>query len=115
MKPLLLLILRGYKLAISPMLGQNCRFYPSCSEYAMEAIREYGAAKGSFMAGKRLCKCHPWHPGGIDLVPPKSGEKTANVGDEKSTNAPTSDCSQISNQISSQSKQNKQLHKQPIS
>lgn len=112
MKSLLLLILRGYKLAISPMLGQNCRFYPSCSEYAMEAIREYGAAKGSFMAGKRLCKCHPWHPGGIDLVPPKSGEKTANDGDEKSTNAPTSDCSQISKQIGSQ---NKQLHQQSTS
>ena len=112
MNPLLLLILRGYKLAISPMLGQNCRFYPSCSEYAMEAIREYGAAKGSFMAGKRLCKCHPWHPGGIDLVPPKSVEKTANDGDEKSANAPTSDCTQISKQISSQ---NKQLCKQPTS
>ena len=69
MKAVLLLLLRGYKLAISPMLGQNCRFYPSCSEYAAEAIREYGALRGSWMAGKRLCKCHPWHPGGVDLVP----------------------------------------------
>ncbi|MFZ6818674.1 membrane protein insertion efficiency factor YidD [Undibacterium sp. Ji22W] len=112
MKPLLLLILRGYKLAISPMLGQNCRFYPSCSEYAMEAILEYGAAKGSLMAGKRLCKCHPWHPGGIDLVPPKAGENTAGGGDEKSTNAPTSDSAQISKQMSSQ---NTQLSKQPTS
>lgn len=101
MKPLLLLILRGYKLAISPMLGQNCRFYPSCSEYAMEAIREYGAAKGSLMAGKRLCKCHPWHPGGIDLVPPKSGEITASAGDEKSTNTPTSDVTHDGVQLSS--------------
>ena len=80
MKRLLILILRGYKLAISPMLGQNCRFYPSCSEYAMEAIREYGAAKGSLMAGKRLCKCHPWYPGGIDLVPPKSGVASDDTG-----------------------------------
>ncbi|MFC0350396.1 membrane protein insertion efficiency factor YidD [Undibacterium danionis] len=96
MKPLLLLILRGYKLAISPMLGQNCRFYPSCSEYAMEAIREYGAAKGSLMAGKRLCKCHPWHPGGIDLVPPKSEIESALDGDEKSASAPTSSLSQNS-------------------
>lgn len=90
MKSLLLLILRGYKLAISPMLGQNCRFYPSCSEYAAEAIREYGAAKGSLMAGKRLCKCHPWHPGGIDLVPPKNVPDHALVGDEKSSTAPIS-------------------------
>ncbi|MDO8176754.1 MAG: membrane protein insertion efficiency factor YidD [Undibacterium sp.] len=72
MKALLLLLLRGYQFAISPMLGQNCRFYPSCSEYATEAIREYGACKGSLMAGKRLCKCHPWHPGGVDIVPPKT-------------------------------------------
>lgn len=90
MKSLLLLILRGYKLAISPMLGQNCRFYPSCSEYAAEAIREYGAAKGTLMAGKRLCKCHPWHPGGIDLVPPKKVSDQCLVRDEKSSTAPIS-------------------------
>jgi putative membrane protein insertion efficiency factor len=72
MKSALLLLLRGYKYLISPMLGQNCRFYPSCSEYAAQAIQEYGAAKGSLMAGKRLCKCHPWHEGGVDLVPPKA-------------------------------------------
>jgi putative membrane protein insertion efficiency factor len=94
MKKLLLLILRGYKLAISPMLGQNCRFYPSCSEYAADAIREYGAAKGSLMACKRVCKCHPWHPGGIDLVPPKSGEHSVGGGDEKSRDAPISSSSQ---------------------
>jgi hypothetical protein len=88
MKSLLLLILRGYKLAISPMLGQNCRFYPSCSEYAMEAIREYGAAKGCLMAGRRVCKCHPWHPGGIDLVPPKSAESNSDNGGEKAIMTP---------------------------
>lgn len=93
MKPLLLLILRGYQLGISPMLGQSCRFYPTCSNYAIEAIREYGAAKGSLMAGKRICKCHPWHPGGIDLVPPKSGKKNLVDGDEKSTSHPTSSLS----------------------
>jgi putative membrane protein insertion efficiency factor len=84
MKAILLLLLRGYKYTISPMLGQNCRFYPSCSEYAVEAIREHGAAKGSLLAGKRLCKCHPWHPGGIDLVP------SAAPQDEKSTTIPIS-------------------------
>ena len=70
MKSLLLLLLRAYKLAISPLLGQHCRFYPSCSEYAQQAIVEHGALRGSLLAGRRLCKCHPWHPGGIDLVPP---------------------------------------------
>ncbi|MDE2427540.1 MAG: membrane protein insertion efficiency factor YidD [Burkholderiales bacterium] len=77
MKTLLLLLLRFYKFAISPMLGQNCRFYPSCSEYAAEAIKIHGAAKGSLMAGKRLCKCHPWHPGGVDVVPPAGEKKQA--------------------------------------
>jgi putative membrane protein insertion efficiency factor len=71
MKALLLLLLRGYKLGISPFLGQNCRFYPSCSDYAAEAIREHGAARGGLLAAKRLCKCHPWHPGGVDPVPKK--------------------------------------------
>ena len=72
MKTLLLHLLRAYKLCISPFLGQNCRFYPSCSEYAAEAIREHGAAKGGILATKRLCKCHPWHEGGLDPVPKNS-------------------------------------------
>lgn len=72
MKPVLLLLLRGYKLAISPLLGQNCRFYPSCSDYAAQAIDLHGAARGSLLAARRLCKCHPWHPGGLDPVPAKS-------------------------------------------
>ncbi|MBC3869471.1 membrane protein insertion efficiency factor YidD [Undibacterium oligocarboniphilum] len=78
MKTLLLLLLRFYKYAISPMLGQNCRFYPNCSEYAAEAIRLHGAARGSYLAGRRVCKCHPWHPGGVDHVPPVA-EKTETV------------------------------------
>jgi putative membrane protein insertion efficiency factor len=69
MKSLLLLLLRIYKLGISPYLGQSCRFYPSCSDYAREAISSYGPVKGSLMAGRRLCKCHPWHAGGFDPVP----------------------------------------------
>ena len=67
----MLLLLRGYKLCISPFLGQNCRFYPSCSDYAQQAIVEHGVARGSLLAGRRLCKCHPWHAGGFDAVPPK--------------------------------------------
>lgn len=89
MKPILLLLLRFYKYAISPMLGQNCRFYPSCSEYAATAIDTHGALKGSWLAGRRLCKCHPWHPGGIDLVPP---------ADEKKQTTPTSDKCAVSPQ-----------------
>jgi putative membrane protein insertion efficiency factor len=72
MKSVLLLLLRAYKLGISPFLGQNCRFYPSCSDYAAEAVRMHGAARGSLLAARRLCKCHPWHPGGLDPVPAKS-------------------------------------------
>lgn len=69
MKSVLILLLRAYKLTISPYLGQNCRFYPSCSVYAELAIRRHGVLSGSVLAGKRLCKCHPWHAGGVDLVP----------------------------------------------
>jgi putative membrane protein insertion efficiency factor len=70
-KPLLLLI-RAYQLGLSPFLGSRCRFYPSCSSYAAEAIALHGAARGSLLAAKRLCKCHPWHPGGCDPVPAAS-------------------------------------------
>lgn len=79
MKTLLLLLLRAYQLGISPFLGQNCRFYPSCSSYAAEAIREHGAARGSLLTAKRLCKCHPWHPGGLDPVPKKATDKAADA------------------------------------
>lgn len=69
MKALLLLLLKGYKLGISPFLGQNCRFYPSCSDYAQQAVAAHGALRGSLLAGRRLCKCHPWNAGGFDPVP----------------------------------------------
>lgn len=71
MKSLLLLLLRAYKLCISPFIGQHCRFYPSCSDYAQQAIIEHGVVRDSLLAGRRLCKCHPWHAGGIDPVPGK--------------------------------------------
>jgi putative membrane protein insertion efficiency factor len=78
MKHLLLLLLRGYKLAISPFLGQNCRFYPSCSDYAAQAIALHGPGRGSLLAARRLCKCHPWHPGGLDPVPTQSSGHSLN-------------------------------------
>ena len=68
-KAVMLSLVRIYKLTISPFLGQNCRFYPSCSDYAHQAIQLHGATKGGLLAVKRLCKCHPWHAGGVDLVP----------------------------------------------
>lgn len=74
---LLLLLLRAYQLCISPLLGPRCRFYPTCSSYAMEAIREHGAVKGCLMTAIRLCKCHPWHPGGFDPVPKKFAADSA--------------------------------------
>ena len=70
MKAVLLILLRAYQIGISPLLGHHCRFYPSCSAYDHEAVRTHGALKGSLLASRRLCKCHPWHAGGVDLVPP---------------------------------------------
>lgn len=69
MKSLLLVLLKVYRYAISPMLGRNCRFVPSCSEYAVEAIQRYGALRGSWLATKRVSRCHPWCDGGHDPVP----------------------------------------------
>ncbi|CAM2150315.1 putative membrane protein insertion efficiency factor [Pararobbsia alpina] len=76
MRPVLLALLRFYKLAISPMLGQRCRFYPSCSDYAREAIQYHGAAHGTYLAVRRVCRCHPFSAGGIDLVPPPKQSST---------------------------------------
>jgi len=67
---LVIKLIRIYQLAISPLLGQHCRFYPSCSSYAIQAIETHGAIKGSWLAITRLSKCHPFHPGGVDPVPP---------------------------------------------
>ncbi len=71
MSKLLTLLLRFYQVAISPMLGPRCRFYPSCSNYAIEALRVHGAARGSWLTVCRVCRCHPWHAGGVDPVPAK--------------------------------------------
>ncbi len=74
MQTVLIALLRFYKIAISPLLGNRCRFYPSCSDYAREAIQYHGAAHGAYLAAKRLCRCHPFSAGGIDLVPPPASD-----------------------------------------
>ena len=67
-RPLLWLI-RAYQYAISPLLGNRCRFDPSCSEYSMGALRRYGLFRGLWLTVRRIGRCHPWHPGGYDPVP----------------------------------------------
>ena len=69
MKRLLIWLIRGYKRFISPLLPPSCRYIPTCSEYALEAIEKYGALKGGWLAIKRILRCHPFHPGGYDPVP----------------------------------------------
>ena len=69
MSKLLLLLIKAYRYGISPLLGPSCRFFPTCSEYAAQAIEKYGAGRGGWLALKRIARCHPWHPGGYDPVP----------------------------------------------
>ena len=69
MKALLQLPIRLYRWLVSPMLGTNCRYHPSCSAYALEAIEKHGAARGSWLSVRRVCRCHPWGGDGYDPVP----------------------------------------------
>jgi putative membrane protein insertion efficiency factor len=82
MRTALLAVVRFYQRAISPAFPPRCRFYPSCSAYALEAIETHGAARGGWLALRRLAKCAPWHPGGVDLVPVPG---TARTGHSSST------------------------------
>ena len=66
-----ILLIRGYKFIISPILGSNCRFIPTCSEYAMESLKSHGLLKGTFLTIKRIGKCHPWGGHGYDPMPTK--------------------------------------------
>ena len=79
---LLVLPIRAYQLLVSPLLGPRCRFYPSCSAYAVEALQVHGPVRGLWLAGRRLLRCHPWNPGGLDPVPParRSGAARAPQG-----------------------------------
>lgn len=68
-RTLLILAVRGYQLALSPILGGACRYYPSCSAYAIEALERHGALRGGWLALRRIGRCHPFRPGGFDPVP----------------------------------------------
>jgi uncharacterized protein len=75
---LLLGFFRGWQVFVSPLYGPTCRFYPSCSAYGVEAVRRHGAVRGVWLTTRRLLRCHPWNPGGVDPVPPTG--RTAQPG-----------------------------------
>ncbi|MFT7289085.1 MAG: putative membrane protein insertion efficiency factor [Halieaceae bacterium] len=70
MKSLLAYLIRAYQIILSPFMGHHCRYYPTCSEYAIDAIEEHGPWQGAQLALRRILRCHPWHAGGADPVPP---------------------------------------------
>ena len=72
---ILVFLLKIYRIFISPILGCNCRFYPTCSQYAEQSLREHGIFTGLILIIKRVIKCHPWHYGGVDLVPKNERKK----------------------------------------
>jgi uncharacterized protein len=73
----LLGMIRGYQLIVSPWTAPSCRYYPSCSQYAVIALQRHGALRGGWLAVRRLLRCHPWTPGGVDDVPPVRDEQTS--------------------------------------
>ncbi len=72
---LLVALFRVWQLLVSPTYGDVCRFYPSCSAYGVESVRTHGALRGGWLAVRRVARCHPWNPGGVDPVPPASGRR----------------------------------------
>ncbi len=79
MKHLLIWLLKGYRFAISPLYGQVCRYHPTCSAYALEAVTAHGALRGSWLAVRRVGRCHPWAAGGYDPVPGSTLARTVAV------------------------------------
>ncbi len=76
MRRILVILIRAYQWLLSPFLGQNCRYHPSCSHYAVEAVERHGPIRGTWMALRRVGRCHPWHEGGYDPVPPAESSTT---------------------------------------
>ena len=71
MRSIAIFLIRGYQLLLSPLLGNNCRFHPTCSEYAIEALRAHGVVRGLWLTVRRIGRCHPWGGAGHDPVPPR--------------------------------------------
>ncbi|MFC3997872.1 membrane protein insertion efficiency factor YidD [Nocardiopsis sediminis] len=78
---LLTVPIRGYQRFISPLFPPVCRFYPSCSAYAVQALAVHGASRGLWLTVRRIARCHPFHPGGLDPVPPRRGERDGEAND----------------------------------
>jgi uncharacterized protein len=76
MRFFVLALIRGYRLLLSPLFPPACRFYPTCSQYALVAIAEHGVVRGGWLALLRLARCNPWHPGGVDFVPHTTGSRS---------------------------------------
>jgi hypothetical protein len=90
MRRVLIGIIRAYQLVLSPLMGRQCRFEPTCSCYAIEAIKRHGSVRGGWLGVKRICRCHPFSPGGYDPVPELDAQATTPTPDEnESTNPPS--------------------------
>jgi hypothetical protein len=76
MQTILIFLIRLYQTILSPFLGNHCRFYPSCSSYAIEALEKHGFFRGLYLSLRRISHCHPWHEGGVDPVPEPSNKKS---------------------------------------
>ena len=79
MKYVLIWLLKGYRFAISPLYGQVCRYHPTCSAYALEAVQTHGALRGTWLSMRRVARCHPWAAGGLDPVPPAKNRRSSTV------------------------------------
>jgi uncharacterized protein len=88
----LILLLTVYRRFVSPLLGQRCRFYPSCSAYALEAVQLHGALRGSWLAVRRLGRCHPFHAGGLDFVPGSPQAEAADSAGSATGEIDVADC-----------------------
>lgn len=77
MKHVLVWLLKGYRFAISPLYGQVCRYHPTCSAYALEAVQMHGSVRGTWLAVRRVGRCHPWAAGGLDPVPPPRNRRSS--------------------------------------